>query len=96
MALQKEYQSNFGVNFPEAYHRISSITINRGVHGDENVTVIMDTWVSVAERWKLLSPIYRKYYVLLPIEDKIMPNSMITEIYNRLKVLEDFVESLDV
>ncbi len=96
MALQKEYQSSYGVNFPQSYHRILVVYINRGVHNDDSLMVRIETWITAQARQDLVAPIISRDFSLPILKDVVLENTLLGEIYNRLKELDEFAESKDV
>lgn len=93
MALQKEYKTKYGAIFPEAYHRISYVAINRALGIDEQIIIYLDIWVDAAARQDALPVVNNEAYTINATKNKL---SDIADAYNKVKELDFYKDSIDV
>lgn len=84
MALQKTIQSNFGLEIPNAYHRVGRIQI---VNKTE-MTFVVNTFVDDKTDFPIKTESYTCGYVLTG-------SNALTQAYNHLKTLEEFAGAED-
>ena len=84
MALKKTIESNFGLQIPNAYHRVGRIQI---VNKSE-MTFVVNAFVDDKSDIPVESKSYNCEYVL-------SGNNAIAQAYNYLKTLEEFSTALD-